>query len=73
MADCIKLEGGPFFNDRMKGLEGMASLYKKRYCHDGFADCARWRVAQAGVAVPVDLFPNQKERAEAILAENASS
>jgi hypothetical protein len=62
MAECAKLKGCPFFNDRMQGMDGMASLYKKRFCTGDFSQCARWQVSQTGATVPSDLFPNQIER-----------
>lgn len=69
MSECIKLAACPFFNDRMQGMDGMAGLYKKRYCAGDHALCARWMVSSAGVPVPPDLFPNQAERAEELLRE----
>ncbi|HCF59047.1 MAG TPA: hypothetical protein DFS52_13775 [Myxococcales bacterium] len=67
MNECPKLAACPFFNDRMKGMDGMASLFKKHYCTDDFERCARWKVSRAGLGVPADLFPNQTERAAQLL------
>ncbi|MGI5861652.1 MAG: hypothetical protein ACOX6T_06280 [Myxococcales bacterium] len=72
MSECPKLAACPFFGDRMKGMDGMANLFKKRYCTGEFERCARWKVAKAGLGVPADLFPNQIERVDQIL-EAASS
>ncbi len=72
MADCESLARCPFFNDQMKDMDGMSSLYKQRYCHSEFARCARFMVSKAKGrgAVPSDLFPNQLERAGKILTPN---
>jgi len=68
MKECVKLAGCPFFNDRMQGMDGMVSLYKKRFCTGDPSSCARLTVATAGLAVPGELFPNQMERARELLA-----
>jgi hypothetical protein len=52
----------------MQGMDGMVSLYKKRFCTGDPSTCARLTVATAGLAVPGDLFPNQMERARELLA-----
>jgi hypothetical protein len=65
---CPKLAGCPFFNDRMKGMDGMTNLYKKRFCTSEYETCARWKVAVSGVPVPADLYPNQIERVEDVIA-----
>ncbi len=70
MADCDCLPGCPFFNDRLKGMEGSATLFKKRYCLADYTSCARHQVVVAlgKDAVPPDLFPNRNERAQLIIA-----
>lgn len=71
MADCPLLEKCPFFNDRMAGMPTMASLYKTRFCKGEFPTCARHMVVTGWDRehVPADLFPNQVERAQEILAK----
>lgn len=71
MADCELLEKCIFFNDKMAGMPSMANIYKTRFCKGDFAPCARYRVAKAlgREKVPPDLFPNQTERANALLAQ----
>ena len=69
MAKCDRLESCPFFNDRMASMPSLAGMYKNRYCLAEPDPCARLVVLKAkGVdAVPADLFPNQVDRARAIV------
>jgi hypothetical protein len=53
-------------------MPAIADMAKASYCREGhFEKCARFAVAQAsGVdAVPSDLFPDQTERVETIVAK----
>ncbi len=70
MADCQCLPGCPFYNDHMKGMEGMKELYKTKYCRGDNSQCARFMVFQklGKEAVPADLFPSMVDRAKEILA-----
>ena len=70
MADCECIQKCPFFNDRMKDTTATASIYKRRYCHGDAGLCARYLIFKnkGRQAVPADLYPNQNERAEAILS-----
>ena len=72
MANCECLEGCPFFNDKMKNSESLGNIYKRRYCLGDSANCARHMVfTQLGKpAVPADLFPNMKERAQQIIEQH---
>lgn len=69
MADCECLSACPFFNDRMADKPATSELMKKQYCRDNYASCARYLVFKAlgKEAVPPDLFPNNRERAEKII------
>lgn len=69
MADCPSLPKCPFFNDRMTNRPAMAAMMKKNYCQTDNSQCARWKVSQAkgGASVPVDMYPNELDRAMAIL------
>ena len=67
MAECLKLKTCPFFGDRMKETKVLADMMKRRYCLGTPAECARHRVSSAGVPVPPDLFPNQRDRSEDLL------
>lgn len=67
MADCSKLKTCPFFGDHMSALKAVADMMKRRYCLGTPAECARYQVSTAGISVPLDLFPNQEERAVQML------
>lgn len=69
MPDCECLSACPFFNDKMAGMPAIAGIYKRNYCKTDNSECARYLIFKAlgRMKVPVDLFPNQKERAEKIL------
>ena len=70
MPDCELLQGCPFFQDQMKGLDSIKDMFKKKYCRGDFSDCARYIVFKAlGRAnVPADLIPNQVNRAKQVIA-----
>lgn len=70
MADCECLGGCPFFNDKMKDYDGLAAMYKKRYCLGDKTKCARYAVfTKLGKGnVPPNLYPNMMEQAKEILA-----
>ncbi len=69
MAQCECLEGCPFFHDKMENMPSMAETYKNKYCLGDFEECARYIVfsKKGKPAVPKNLFPNQKEKALAIV------
>jgi hypothetical protein len=71
MADCEFLKGCIFFNDKMATKPATAELFKTIYCRGDFARCARYLVVKAigREQVPKDLYPNDAERAEKIIAE----
>ncbi|HPE70161.1 MAG TPA: hypothetical protein P5560_13030 [Thermotogota bacterium] len=68
---CECLAGCPFFNDHMKDMPKMAEMLKEKYCLGDFANCARYRIFKklGKPAVPGDLFPHQKDRADEILGD----
>ncbi len=70
MADCEMLTTCIFFNDKMANMPAMATLFKEHYCRRTPAACARLRIATTlgRPRVPADLFPNQDDRAKAIIA-----
>ncbi len=70
MADCEMIDKCPFFNDRMADMPSMANLYKTRYCKGNFDGCARFMVVKAlgREHMPPDLFPNQGDRAQQMIA-----
>lgn len=67
MADCEKLHKCPFFGDRMANMPTVAELMKQTYCRGDSSQCARFKVATAGLEVPLDLYPNDLERAMRLL------
>lgn len=68
MADCEKISKCPFFNDRMANIPANAAQMKQTYCRGDKTNCARYLVASQGKPVPMDLFPDQVDRARQILA-----
>lgn len=70
MSNCEFLPGCPFFNNKMKGMDSVKELMKKRYCMGEFSKCARYMVCTKSgkEAVPKNLFPNQQDRAAKLLA-----
>lgn len=73
MSECECLPRCPFFHDKMDAMPAMAEIYKKKYCLGSNAQCARHRVfaVHGSVAVPANLYPNDLEMAERVLAELA--
>ena len=67
MAECEKLHTCPFFSNKMANMPNAANLMKQTYCFGDTMQCARYQVAKAGIEVPPNLFPNDRERAEQIL------
>ena len=72
MADCECLATCPFFNDKMANKPGTAAMFKQKYCLGDNTDCARHMVLKklGKPNVPADLFPNQKDLAERLIAAN---
>jgi hypothetical protein len=71
MADCERLERCPLFLGRMKATPNIAGLLKQMYCHSDKTQCARYQVIKAGMDCPLDLLPNDTERAQTILRAKA--
>ena len=72
MADCVCLPKCPFFNDKMSNMPAMAEMYKTKYCLSDNSDCARYMVFRkmGSDAVPTDMYPNDRDSATTLLAEN---
>lgn len=72
MADCELVSRCLFFNDQMANMPSTSNVFKLMYCNDNFPACARFMVrSQRGPDfVPGDLFPNQTDRAKAIISGN---
>jgi hypothetical protein len=69
MASCKFIETCIFFNDKMAEMPSIANLYKRRFCEAGDPSCARHRVVEAlgRENVPQNLYPNDAERADALI------
>ena len=70
MPDCVCLPKCPFFNDKMTMMPTAADMMKKKFCLKDCTDCARYMVfsKKGKEFVPPDLYPNNVDRARAILA-----
>ena len=69
MIECLSLSTCPFFQDKLEKKPASAAVMKLHYCRKDSSNCARWIVASrfGKQAVPADLFPDQIERARAIV------
>lgn len=74
MADCVNLPKCPFFFDKMANMPAMSEMYKKNYCQGDNSACARYLVYHrlGSGNVPTDLFPNDVQRAEQLVMQEAS-
>ncbi len=70
MADCEYLKACPFFNDKMAARPAISEVYKSKYCRGDKTLCARYQVRtkKGPGTVPGNLFPNEIERAQGLLA-----
>ncbi len=71
MADCVCLQGCPFFNDKMPDNSGMGAIFKKKYCQGDYDKCARYMIFKAlgKNKVPENLYPNMHDQAKAVIAK----
>lgn len=55
----------------MGNLPATAEIFKEKFCRSDFERCARLMVSKKleKEKVPVDLLPNQADRAQAIIAQ----
>lgn len=74
MSDCVCLPKCPFFFDKMSSMPTMAEMYKQSFCQGDNSTCARFLVFSrlGSGSVPIDLYPNDMERAEQFVAEQES-
>ena len=68
MSACEKMEKCPFFNGTLANMPSIATTLKTKFCLADREGCARYLVASSGRQVPATLFPNDVDRAKAILA-----
>ncbi|OQY33527.1 MAG: hypothetical protein B6241_07530 [Spirochaetaceae bacterium 4572_59] len=71
MAECEFIELCPFFNDQLGDRPDEVDKMKEQYCKTNNLNCARYMIANAAgdENIPQDLFPHEKTRAYAIIAE----
>jgi hypothetical protein len=67
MPDCERLEKCPFFSGHMPDMPAVAELIKLMFCRGDKTQCARYRVAVAGLQVPADLYPQDQDRANNVI------
>ncbi len=72
MSDCEFIGGCPFFNDKLENKPVEVEALKVKYCRTNNLNCARYMVAAAlgKEKMPPNLYPNEKERAFIVIAEN---
>ncbi len=69
MAECDKIGTCAFISTQLGAMPAFAEMLKNRYCLGDCSECARHMLAQKGVAVPFDLFPDDHERAKQLLSK----
>jgi hypothetical protein len=69
MSDCSRTEACPFFQSRMAKMPATAEMFRHKYCHSEWAECARFRVLTiyGSGGVPDDLSPNDQHTADKLL------
>jgi hypothetical protein len=67
--DCRFLEKCPFFLGTLKNMPETAEMWRKRYCHDKWVDCARYKVRNAlgPGTVPDSLLPDMQDKVHTLL------
>jgi len=83
MAVCDRNTSCEFFNDRMAKLPATAELFKKKYCHENHANCARYmlmsllseklfhiseEIAEKIIELVPILAPNEQEKVRELLS-----
>ncbi len=70
MPVCEGFEKCTFFKEHMNNLQSAAALAQAHFCKKDYLECARYRVYKelGESSVPSDLSPNEKVRADEILA-----
>ena len=67
MANCERICECTFFARQIPELPQAYESIKNRLCLGDKTECARYKVASVGLAVPSDLSPNDLDRALHIL------
>jgi len=71
MAECEKLATCGFIKTQLTAMPSIAEMLKRRFCFGDYANCARFQVAQKGLSVPNDLFPDDTDGAKALLRKKS--
>ncbi len=71
MTDCEWISFDPFLTEKMAAMPATLEIIKSRFCRKDYSSCARYQVMKAlgKEKVPVDLSPNNKDRARDLIAE----
>lgn len=56
MPTCERVASCPLFAQFM--VKSSLAVWKTYYCEGTFSRCERWKMAQAGKAIPANLLPN---------------
>ncbi len=56
----------------MANMPAVTGLLKETYCLGDMTKCARFQVVTEGIPAPLDLFPNDRSRAQEIIREAKS-
>jgi hypothetical protein len=69
MAQCDWINECPFLYNKQILIEAMREIYKGKYCQADYPNCARFLIFKAlgPSKVPLNLFPNQRDRAKKII------
>jgi len=70
MSDCESISKCGFSKNRMDNtMPALAEIMKQNYCQGAWDTCARHKLSHSlgKDSVPVDVFPNQHERANQII------
>ena len=72
METCEKLAKCPFYQGEMSMDSGLGRMYKRKYCEGDKTQCARYRIATTvgPEFVTNHIYPNMKDMADKIIAEN---
>lgn len=70
MPKCELLEKCPFYNDKIEDYPAGVAAMRRRYCQKDNSRCARYLIFKelGREKVPIDLFPNDNNRAELIVS-----
>jgi hypothetical protein len=66
---CEWVEECPFLEAKTSDMPAMVDIFRGRYCATDSFSCARYQVLKVlgREAVPLDLYPNQVDRADEII------